>query len=551
MKNYPLKENSSTGCANESNVSFDQSSADNPKNGSEVSPIVTAAKGGGLSLVGATAGAFLAIILQVLISRFYGPKYYGIFVTCLIVCNVLQNISALGLHKAGMRFLSIGHEMSSYKMILDVFKTVSYVPFLFGVIIAVVLYAMSSFISVTCFHNPEMVAMLKLFSIALPFFALFQVTAELSRGFKTTKYTVIIENLFFPFSQIAAFIALQVLGHNYLSAGYAFLFAVIVCSFSMLMTVRNQVRNFIGPSQFHQLMARYSISTMNWKPILAYSLPLTPFGLLFICGSSMDILMLNILGSSAGVGEYVAAARWIIFFSFIVGSLNNIFGPLIAGKLGVNKMEDVRILNGAATRWMLFMTLPIAVFLMLSRDPMMLIFGEKFLQDGPTVLLILGFGSIFIALSGTGGLLFVLGGHQFAELGMLIFLVILNILLNLLLIPLYGIIGAAFSTITSNMVVILFRILLIYRYFKIHPFSSNLVFPVVTFLILAIGGLIIQTTLQTGNTLNLLLGTGSSVLVLLSIIFTGFDDNDRDLFILFRNKVTNRQVSNIKTSAVT
>ncbi|PKN84496.1 MAG: hypothetical protein CVU51_10435 [Deltaproteobacteria bacterium HGW-Deltaproteobacteria-1] len=530
MKNYPLKENSSTGCSNESNVSFDQSSPDNPRNGSEVSPIVTAAKGGGLSLIGATAGALLAIILQVLISRYYGPKYYGIFVTCLIVCNVLQNISALGLHKAGMRFLSIGHEMSSYKMILDVFKTVSYIPFLFGVIIAITLYAMSSFISVTCFHNPEMVAMLKLFSIALPFFALFQVTAELSRGFKT---------------------ALQVLGHNYLSAGYAFLFAVIVCSFSMLMTVRNQVRNFMGPSKFHQLTARYSISTMNWKPILAYSLPLTPFGLLFICGSSMDILMLNILGSSAGVGEYAAAARWIIFFSFIVGSLNNIFGPLIAGKLGVNKMEDVRILNGAATRWMLFMTLPIAVFLMLSRDPMMLIFGEKFLHDGPTVLLILGFGSIFIALSGTGGLLFVLGGHQYAELGMLIFLVLLTILLNLLLIPTYGIIGAAFSTIISNMIVILSRILLIYRYFKIHPFSSNLVFPLATFLILAIGGLIVQSTLQTSNTLNLLLGAGSSALVLLSIIFTGLNDNDRDLFILFRNKVTNRQVSDVKTSAVT
>lgn len=551
MTECTFKKNNETVCVDESGRLFDQSSPEYAKNRDTVSPIVTAAKGGGLSLIGAMFGALLAIILQVLISRFYGPKYYGIFVTCLIVCNVLQNISALGLHKAGMRFLSIGHEMSSHEMILDVFKTVAYVPFVCGIIIAVALYAMSSFIAVTCFHNPEMVTMLKLFSIALPFFALFQVTAELSRGFKTTKYTVIIENLFFPSFQIAAFISLQVLGRNYLSAGYAFLFAVVVCSCSMLMTVRNQVRKFIGPSQFHQLVASHSFSTMNWKPILAYSLPLTPFGLLFICGSSMDILMLNILGNSAGVGEYAAAARWIIFFSFIVGSLNNIFGPLIAGKLGVNKMGDVGILNAAATRWMLFITLPIAVFLMLSRDPMMLIFGEKFLQDGPTVLLILGLGSIFIALSGTGGLLFVLGGHQFAELGMLIFLVLLNILLNFLLIPPYGIIGAAFSTIISNMVVILSRILLIHRYFKIHPFSSNLVIPVVAFLILAIGGLIIQSTFQTSNILNLLFGAGSSGIVLLSIILAGLNDNDRDLFIMLKNKVTNRQHSDVKTSTVT
>jgi O-antigen/teichoic acid export membrane protein len=518
----------------------DLSSYDNTKTESEGSPLATAAKGGGVSLIGATGGALLAFFLQVLISRFYGPKYYGIFVTSLLVCTVLQSISALGLHKAGMRFISIGHERSNYNMILDVFRTVAFIPFSFGVIIAIVLYSMSSFISVTCFHNPEMVTMMKLFSIALPFFALLQLTAELSRGFKTTKYAVIIESLFFPLFQTVIFIVLHALGYNFLSAVYAFICAVIVCSLFMLLTVRNQIQNFMGPKQARQLFIKHSIFSTNWKSILAYSLPLTPFALLFLGGSSMDIFMLNILTNSAGVGEYAAAARWIIFFSFIIGSLNNIFGPLIAGKLGVNKIEDVRILNGAATRWMLFITLPISIFLMLAREPMMLIFGEQFLQYGPTVLLILGLGSLFIALSGTGGLLFILGGHQYIELGMLGFFVLLNILLNLLLIPQYGIIGAALATIVSNMITILIRILLIYQYFKIHPFSSHLVVPIVTFSILIIGGLLIQSAFQTSYALNLGLGIGSSGLVLVSIIAAGLDDHDRDLFIMLRKKITNR-----------
>jgi O-antigen/teichoic acid export membrane protein len=304
----------------------------------------------------------------------------------------------------------------------------------------------------------------------------------------------------------------------------------------MLLTVRNQIQNFMGPTQFRQFSTKHSIFPRNWKPILAYSLPLTPFGLLFIWGSSIDIFMLNILTNSAGVGEYAAAHRWI-FFPFIVGSLNNIFGPLIAGKLGVNKIEDVRILNGAATRWMLFITLPISIFLMLAREPMMLIFGEQFLQYGPTVLLILGIGSLFTALSGTGGLLFVLGDHQYIEFGMLVSFVLLNILLSLLLIPQYGIIGAALATIVSNMVTVLIRILVIYRYFKIHPFSSHLVVPIVTFSILIIGGLLIQSAFRTSLALNLGLGIGSSCLVLISIIATGLDDHDRDLFIMLRKKL--------------
>ena len=497
---------------------------------------MAAAKGGGLSLVGATGGAILAIFLQVLISRFYGPKYYGIFVTSILVCNLSQSISALGLHKAGMRFLSIGHERSDYNMILDVFRTSAFIPFSVGVIIAIVLYFMSSFIAVTCFHNIEMVIVLKLFSIAVPFFALLLVTAELSRGFKTTKYAVIIENMLFPLFQIVIFIALHALGYNFLSAVYAFICAVIICSQTMLLIVRNQIQNFMGPTQVRQLSTKHSIFPGNWKAILAYSLPLTPFGLLFLGGSSMDIFMLNILTNSARVGEYAAAARWITFFFFIIGSLNSIFGPLIAGKLGVNRIEDVRILYGAATRWMLFMTLPISIFLMLAREPMMLIFGKQFLQYGPTVLLILGFGSLFVALSGCGGLLFILGGHQYIELGMLVSFVLLNILLNFLLIPQYGIIGAALATIVSNMVTILIRILLIYRYFKIHPFSSHLVVPMVTFLILTIGGLLIQSAFQTSYALNLGLGIVSSSLVLISIIAAGLDDHDRDLFVMFRKK---------------
>lgn len=513
------------------------SSPGNAKTESEVSPIVTAAKGGVLSLIGATGGAILSFFLQVLVSRFYGPKYYGIFFTSLLVCHILQSISALGLHKGGMRFLSIGHERSDYNMILDVFKTVAFIPFSFGVIIAIMLYFMSSFIAVTCFHNHEMVIMLKLFSIAVPFFALLQVTAELSRGFKTTKYAVIVESLIFPLFQIVIFIALHALGYNFLSAAYSFLFAVIVSSLFMLLTVRNQIQNFMGPTQIRQLSTKHSIFPRNWIPILAYSLPLTPFGLLFLGGSSMDIFMLNILTNSAGVGEYAAAARWVTFFLFIVGSMNFIFGPLIAGKLGINKIEDVRILYGVATRWMLFITLPISIFLMLAREPMMLIFGEQFLQYGPTVLLILSLGSLFTAMSGSGGLLFILSGHQYVELGILGSFMLLNMLLNLLLIPQYGIIGAALATIVSNMVTVLIRILFIYRYLKIHPFSSHLVVPIVTFSILIIGGLLIQSAFQTSDALNLGLGIGSSGLVLISIIAAGLDDHDHDLFNRLRKKL--------------
>ncbi len=503
----------------------------------EGSPLLTAAMGGGLSLLGAAAGATLGIILQVLISRFYGPKYYGIFFTCFLLCNILQSIAALGLHKAGMRFLSIGHERSDYNMILDVFRTVSLIPFLFGIIIAIITYFMSSFIAISCFHNIEMVIVLKLFSIAIPFFALLQVTAELSRGFKTTKYAVITENLLFPFLQILLLFVLYESGYNFLSPVYSFVFAVIICSLFMFLIVYNQIQNFIESKQIPYSYRKYFILPENWKSILTYSLPLTPFGLLFIGGNSMDIFMLNVLTNSAEVGEYAAAARWVTFFLMIVTALNFIFGPLIAGKLGISDMENVKILYRAATRWMLFMTLPVSIFLILAREPTMLLFGEQFLQYGPTVLLILSYGGLFTALSGTGGLLLILSGHQYLELGMLCSYILLNMLLNLLLILEYGVVGAALATIISNMIIIVIRIFLIYRLLGIYPFSYRMLVPVLTFVVLSIGGILIQSVFQKNDTVALGLGIGSSIIVIISIIAAGLDDHDRDLILMLRQKL--------------
>ena len=503
----------------------------------EGSPLLTAAMGGGLSLLGAAAGATLGIILQVLISRFYGPKYYGIFFTCFLLCNILQSIAALGLHKAGMRFLSIGHERSDYNMILDVFRTVSLIPFLFGIIIAIITYFMSSFIAISCFHNIEMVIVLKLLSVAIPFFALLQVTAELSRGFKTTKYAVITENLLFPFLQILLLFVLYESGYNFLSPVYSFVIAVIICSLFMFLIVYNQIQNFIESKQIPYSYRKYFILPENWKSILTYSLPLTPFGLLFIGGNSMDIFMLNVLTNSAEVGEYAAAARWVTFFLMIVTALNFIFGPLIAGKLGISDMENVKILYRAATRWMLFMTLPVSIFLILAREPTMLLFGEQFLQYGPTVLLILSYGGLFTALSGTGGLLLILSGHQYLELGMLCSYILLNMLLNLLLILEYGVVGAALATIISNMIIIVIRIFLIYRLLGIYPFSYRMLVPVLTFVVLSIGGILIQSVFQKNDTVALGLGIGSSIIVIISIIAAGLDDHDRDLILMLRQKL--------------
>jgi hypothetical protein len=97
--------------------------------------LLKAAKGSFLSFFGTIVGKSLTLFLQVLVSRLYGPRYYGIFVTGLLVCQITQIISGLGLQKGGMRFLAIAHDQQDYKMMQDVIKTAVFFPLVYGICI--------------------------------------------------------------------------------------------------------------------------------------------------------------------------------------------------------------------------------------------------------------------------------------------------------------------------------------------------------------------------------------------------------------------------------
>ncbi|MBW2741343.1 MAG: polysaccharide biosynthesis C-terminal domain-containing protein [Deltaproteobacteria bacterium] len=509
------RDDSTIGCT------VDHTSPGNTVNGrEEASLLMVAAKGGLLSFAGTTVGRILMLFLQILVSRIYGPQYYGIFVTCLLICQITQIISGLGLQKGGMRFLAIAHERQNYEMMPDIVKTAVLFPLLFGTFAGAILYGLAPFLAVTVFKDAEMMSVLRQFSFAVPFLTILRISSDLSRAFKTTKYAVMIENLLFSLLQVV----------------YSFVLATVVCSFWMLFLVRRQMQRFITPLPSHQSSNKHSILPRNWQPILAYSIPLTPFGLFLIASNSMDIIMLNILTDSARVGEYAAAARCVMFFGMMSYSFELIFGPLMAGQFGLRRYSQLKVLYRASTRWVFFLTLPLCVFQLLSREPLMLIFGKEFLPYGPGVLGILVVGSLFTALSGSAGILLTISSYQYAELACLVGSMLLNMLLNLLWIPRFGVYGAALATIVTGFLTVSARIMTINRFLKMHPFSIHLVVPVVVASILVIGGLLVESVFDLNSATKVIIGIGAGCVVSLSIIVTGFDNNDRELWRTVRKK---------------
>ncbi len=120
----------------------------------------------------------------------------------------------------------------------------------------------------------------------------------------------------------------------------------------------------------------------------------------------------------------------------------------------------------------------------------------------------------------------------------------LNITLNLLLIPVYGAVGAAIATAISVSSVNFLRVLQIYSLFKIHPFNGKYLLPILASFILFLVFSVARTEFPVvfwGQ--NLLFGLAVSALVAMLLIFYSFSKDDRLILHKIRVKISDYLMS--------
>jgi O-antigen/teichoic acid export membrane protein len=103
-------------------------------------------------------------------------------------------------------------------------------------------------------------------------------------------------------------------------------------------------------------------------------------------------------------------------------------------------------------------------------EPILGIFGESFTQ-GRAVLYVLPLMYVAGALTGPCSAVLTMAGHQRVELLNGVLLVSLNIVLNLLLIPIYGALGAAIAVVIAGTVTNVVQVSLVYTFYGFHPFD--------------------------------------------------------------------------------
>lgn len=168
-----------------------------------------------------------------------------------------------------------------------------------------------------------------------------------------------------------------------------------------------------------------------------------------LLGSSLynvDVLLLQPLAGSQAAGYYKAALKIVEFLWFVPKALEQMLLHSTSELWSKDKTQDIRDLSARVTRYTLVLSLPFALGLLaLARPFIRLYYGAEF-TAAVTPLLILLPGTLFFAI--TRPVMSV--GQGRGDIRPLIWATgsaaVLNLLLNLTLIPRYGMTGAAVAT---------------------------------------------------------------------------------------------------------
>lgn len=98
------------------------------------------------------------------------------------------------------------------------------------------------------------------------------------------------------------------------------------------------------------------------------------------------------------------------------------------------------------------------------------------------LLLIVLIGRIIDMYSGLNGLILLSSKKYKIDIVFTLFLLVITVLLNIVLIPKYGVIGAAISTSAALILYNLSRLLYVFIVFKIHPFAKKQLFMMLFFI---------------------------------------------------------------------
>lgn len=402
-------------------------------------------------------GAGLAFLSQVLLSKSLGMEAYGSLSIFLSIANILIVLPLIGMDTSIIRSVAGVDVKSQKKWFLNI--TIKITALLLGIIVLLVVNTREIFLSIFNLKSE--------LGIFLIIYVIIMCYSKILDGFLQGEKKTVIANVFSPLSNNLLKIVM-------LGAVFSFtreiLSAVIVIIIVELILLILRVI-YIGKDYFRIK----SHPTPNDKVIdyMKYSIPLFFVASIGIIQVTLDKIILSFMMGNFEVGVLRVFENYAVVLALFVTPFATMW-PLMSEYYKKNKMEELKGLFKQSTILVSTLILPAWITLTICTEEIMGIFGIDVNEiDNIRLIMFLFFlGTVYDAIIGPAGALLNMTKYSRVNLYNNVLLLILNVLLNFILIPKIGLLGAAIAFSASKIFINSLNVLQNKRLFNLFPYGK-------------------------------------------------------------------------------
>lgn len=489
------------------------------------------AKGTILAFAGVFIFTFFEFLTRLMIARWGTTDDYGSFSLGIAFLNSFVLISSMGLPLGATRCIAYYKGKQNYQRVGEIIRASLQVSIIVSLFLFLILF-LSSDLLMRIFHLQQS-TIFKVFSIAIPFFVSIEILSSIFRGFNSVKEKVYFRDFLMSFLRIVFMVIVIVAGLPFINMIYAYTLSIVITSMVFIIyTYRKEVSRF--------LKITAEIKKTRTK-LLRFSLPLLTTSMLALILSWSDTMILGYFRTPDIVGLYNAAHPIASIIPMMLTSMILIYSPITAELYSRNQIDEIRKNYIILTKWVVFATFPLFILIFIFPENILnILFGANYVTAS-IALRILALGMLFHVIFGPNGTTLVVIGRTRLFMMDNVVCIILDILLNIYLIPKFGIAGAAIATAISLFSINILMSLQIFYIHRIHPFSRNYFKPLLASIIPTyIIYFISKTLLFEKNSIWFLIILYILFLAgfLICLAITGsFDEHDKSTFRLLKERL--------------
>ena len=390
----------------------------------------------GWGLAANIIGLILRWVLVLVIARHYGALALGVYALSVAVGIGASLAATAGLDWMVLRFVPFHSSRNEHSKRRGIEWLSTRALLISSAVTAVVLAALSAALA-GVFHDKLLVDSLRLISLAVPAMAFGQLLRARLRTSEDVRLAVSLEQVAIPGTNLLVILLFLSLGSStwiYAPVMGQTIGQLLAAGVAGAVLLRSFDGSASGP---------HTLALPRW---FSYGIPMWLESFVVMLLVFTDQLMLGHLTSVEQVGLYTPAARLAALVGVPLLAVNVILAPMMARLDGAGAREKLSRLYGRVNWATAIVGVGSGALLLILGRPLLSLFGAEYASTSFSAFAILIAGQVIATSTGSSGTLLTMTGRGTLQLANAAVALALNIGLCFLLIPRYGLVGAAAGT---------------------------------------------------------------------------------------------------------